>query len=86
MAELVALAGERVQGRRVEIGSAGDPALTDLDAFFTDHWLWAELDAGVDGPIVWIVCECGARIARRVDDEDPAGRIELRTPRRSPPC
>jgi hypothetical protein len=38
--------------------------LTDLDAFFTEHRRCGELDAGVDGPVVWIACECGARIAR----------------------
>ena len=42
--------------------------LTDLDAFFNDHRLCGELDAGVDGPTVWFDCECGARIARRADD------------------
>jgi hypothetical protein len=38
--------------------------LTDLDAFFTDHRRCGELDAGVDGLLVWFDCECGARIAR----------------------
>jgi hypothetical protein len=38
--------------------------LTDLDAFFTEYRRCGELDAGVDGPVVWIACECGARIAR----------------------
>jgi hypothetical protein len=42
--------------------------LTELDAFFTDHHDCGDLDAGVDGPIVWIVWPCGARMARR----DPA--------------
>jgi len=42
--------------------------LTELDAFFTAHWRCGELDAGVDGPVVWFDCECGARIARRADD------------------
>jgi hypothetical protein len=45
---------------------------TGLDAFFTDHIRCGELDAGVDGPIVWIACECGARMARRVDEDDRA--------------
>jgi hypothetical protein len=27
-------------------------------------------DAGVDGPVVWIPCECGARMARRVEERD----------------
>jgi hypothetical protein len=38
--------------------------LTDLDAFFTDHRQCGELDAGVEGSMVWIACECGARMAR----------------------
>jgi hypothetical protein len=33
--------------------------LTDLDAFFTEHGRCGELDAGVEGPIVWIACDCG---------------------------
>jgi hypothetical protein len=40
--------------------------LTDLDAFYTDHRLCGELDAGVDEPMVWFVCACGARIHRPV--------------------
>jgi hypothetical protein len=42
--------------------------LADLDAFYTDHRRCGELDAGVDGPIVWIACDCGARMTRRVDE------------------
>jgi hypothetical protein len=49
--------------------------LTELDAFFTDHHLCGGLDAGVEGPIVWIVCKCGARMARRVGEDDDAGRL-----------
>jgi hypothetical protein len=48
--------------------------LTELDAFFTEHPRCGELDAGVGGPIVWIACDCGARIARRADVDDGAGR------------
>ena len=48
--------------------------LTDLDAFFTDHHDCGDLAAGVDGPIVWIACEYGARMARRVDVDDDARR------------
>ena len=44
--------------------------LADLDAFFTDHHDCGDLDAGIDGPIVWIACDCGARMARRVGEED----------------
>ena len=38
--------------------------LTELDAFYTDHRQCGELDAGVDGLIVWLACECGARMVR----------------------
>jgi hypothetical protein len=44
--------------------------LAELDAFYLDHRRCAELDAGVDGPIVWIACGCGARMARRADEGD----------------
>jgi hypothetical protein len=44
--------------------------LADLDAFFTDHRLCGDLDAGVDEAIVWITCDCGARMTRRVDEDD----------------
>jgi hypothetical protein len=44
--------------------------LTDLDAFFTEHGRCGDLDAGVDGPIVWFDCECSARIAGRADGGD----------------
>jgi hypothetical protein len=44
--------------------------LTDLDAFFTDHHDCGDLDAGVEGPVVGMVGECGARMARRVDEDD----------------
>jgi hypothetical protein len=43
--------------------------LTDLDAFFAEHQRCGELDAGVDGPVVWIVCPCGASMVRRADDD-----------------
>jgi hypothetical protein len=44
--------------------------LLDLDAFLTDHRRCGDLDAGVEGPLVWIACECGASMARRVDEGD----------------
>jgi hypothetical protein len=46
--------------------------LTDLDAFLTEHGRCGDLDAGVEGPVVWIACECGARMARRADADDRA--------------
>jgi hypothetical protein len=48
---------------------------TDLDAFFNDHRLCGELKAGIDGAVVWIACDCGARMARRGDEGDDAGRL-----------
>jgi hypothetical protein len=44
--------------------------LTELDAFYVDHRLCGDLEAGVEGPVVWFDCECGARIARRAYDGD----------------
>ena len=44
--------------------------LSDLDAFFTDHRLCGELGSGVDGLVVWIACDCDARVARRADEGD----------------
>jgi hypothetical protein len=44
--------------------------LTDLDAFVTDHRRCGDLDAGVEGVMIWFDCECGARIARCADDGD----------------
>ena len=49
--------------------------LTELDAFFIDHRHCGDLDASVDGPIVWIACPCGGSMARRVDEDDHAGRF-----------
>jgi hypothetical protein len=42
--------------------------LTELDAFYTEHRRCGALEAGIDEPVIWIDCECGARIARRADD------------------
>jgi hypothetical protein len=44
--------------------------LTELDAFFTEHQRCGDLDAGVDERIAWIACDCGAGMARRVDEDD----------------
>ena len=50
-----------------------DPAsavslLTDLDAFYTEHRRCGDLDGDVYGDIVWMACDCGARMARRADE------------------
>jgi hypothetical protein len=47
--------------------------LAELEAFVTERHLCADLDAGVEGPIVWIACDCGASMARRTDEDDHAG-------------
>jgi hypothetical protein len=52
--------------------------LTELDAFFTEHGRCGDLDAGVEGEVVWIACDCGARTARRGDEGDDAGRLHDR--------
>jgi hypothetical protein len=44
--------------------------LAELDAFYLEHRRCGDLDAGVDGEVVWIVYECGASMARRVGEED----------------
>jgi hypothetical protein len=49
--------------------------LRRLDAFFTDyHAREATWTPGISGEIVWIACPIGASMARRMDDDDPAGR------------
>jgi hypothetical protein len=49
--------------------------LTDLDAFYVDHRRCDELEAGVDGAVVWISCDCGASMARRADEGDHGGEV-----------
>jgi hypothetical protein len=44
--------------------------LAELDAFYLDHRRCSELEAGVDGPVVWLDCECGAADRPRADDGD----------------
>jgi hypothetical protein len=48
--------------------------LTDLDGFYTEHRCCGDLDAGVDGDIVWMACDRGASMARWVDAADGARR------------
>jgi len=38
--------------------------------FWGEHGRCGELDAGVEGSVVWMSCECGARTARRSTDDD----------------
>jgi hypothetical protein len=44
--------------------------LADLDAFFAEHRCCGDLAGGMDGDRVWLACECGGVIGRRVDEED----------------
>jgi hypothetical protein len=37
-----------------------------LDAFLQEHRRCGVLESGVDGGVVWMTCECGARIVRAV--------------------
>jgi hypothetical protein len=57
--------------RACESGDSEDSVslLTELDAFFTEHGRCGDLDAGVEGEVVWIACDCGARMARQVDED-----------------
>jgi hypothetical protein len=41
----------------------------DIYAFFLEHGRCGDLDAGVDGPVVWIACPCGASMTRRADED-----------------
>jgi hypothetical protein len=49
--------------------------LTELDAFFTEHQRCGDLDAGVDGPIVWMACDCGAT-SDRMERTVPIERLD----------
>jgi hypothetical protein len=39
--------------------------LTDLDAFLAEHGRCGGLEAGVDGPVVWMSRSCDATVAHR---------------------
>jgi hypothetical protein len=56
------------------VADAAVDLLGDLDAFYLEHRRCGELEAGVDWPMVWVACPCGARMARRADGNDHAGR------------
>jgi hypothetical protein len=47
--------------------------LSALDAFYLEHRRCGELDGGVDRPVVWIACDCGASMARRAGEGDHGG-------------
>ena len=40
-----------------------------LYAFFQEHQYCGELDGGVEGDRVWVMCTCGAVINRRAGDD-----------------
>jgi hypothetical protein len=60
--------------------------LTDLDAFITEHQRCGELDAGVEGFVVWIACAGRAWRGGWTRRTTQQARIELRTPRPSTQC
>jgi hypothetical protein len=65
--------GDKVKCPRRRRGLGVGPAgglLTEMDAFFSEHERCGDLDAGVEGAVVWIACDCGASMARRVDEGD----------------
>jgi hypothetical protein len=35
----------------------------DIDAFYLEHGRGGDLDAGVEGEVIWIACDCGASIS-----------------------
>jgi hypothetical protein len=47
--------------------------LTELDAFYLDHRRCGELDAGVEGEVVWFACDLRRQHGRRMDE---TGRSE----------
>jgi hypothetical protein len=48
-------------------GEATWTILDDLDAFLQEHRRCGKLDANVEGAWLWMSCECGAGIARRLN-------------------
>jgi hypothetical protein len=45
--------------------------LAALDAFVQEYRRCGELDAGIDGDVVWMSCDCGAASAHRL--QPPVG-------------
>jgi hypothetical protein len=48
--------------------------LTEPDALYLVHRRCGEPDAGVEEPMVWMACDCGASMARRVSEVPASGR------------
>jgi hypothetical protein len=52
--------------------------LAALDAFMQEHRRCGDLDGGVDGERVWMVCDCGGGIAHPVKPSPlaPDGKVD----------
>jgi len=48
--------------------------LDDLAAFSAEHRRCGMLYGGVEGARVWMTCDCGAALSRRVDEDEPPGK------------
>ena len=49
--------------------------LATVDAFLQEHRRCGDLDAGADGDVIWMNCDCGAGIAHPVEvraEQQPA--------------
>jgi hypothetical protein len=42
--------------------------LAALDAFLQEHRRCGDLEAGVEAPVVWMTCDCGAGLVRSLDE------------------
>ena len=69
----MAQAGHGVDLRRgtapANIREPMTPLLLALEAFLAEHRRCGTLDAGVSEEVVWMACECGARLARATQNE-----------------
>lgn len=52
---------------RLAVGSPMVSLLTELDAFYTEHRDYGELDGAVEADRIWLTCSCGAAINRNAD-------------------
>jgi hypothetical protein len=46
--------------------------LTDITAFVTEHLGCGRVNLTVEGAIVTVACQCGARMTRPLDEDRPA--------------
>jgi hypothetical protein len=51
------------------IDQRGPTLFHALQAFFEEHQYCGELDGGVEGDRVWMMCTCGAAINRNADGD-----------------